>query len=48
MRAGTCEACHGMDMDFWAKMKEEKEIKAAPNDEMHTLGIRRIMKSGVK
>ena len=48
MRVGTCEACHGMDMDFWAKMKEGKAIKTAPDDEIHVLGIRRILKTGVK
>ena len=47
MRTGTCVACHGEDDVAWSKMKGNTGIDGAPNDEIHSKSIRKILeKSG--
>jgi len=47
MRTGTCVACHGADDKVWAKMKDKVGIDGAPNDELHSKAIEKILlKSG--
>ncbi|MBW2477270.1 MAG: hypothetical protein JRE63_08125 [Deltaproteobacteria bacterium] len=47
-RAGTCEACHGVDAEFWAKVLKKNGIEAAPNDAVHTQAIQKIMERSTK
>lgn len=48
IRSGTCEACHGVDADFWAKVVDKNGLKGAPKDETHTEGIQKIMENSIK
>ncbi len=48
LRAGTCEACHGADPDFWARVKGKAGVEAAPTDELHRKGIEKILQKTVR
>ena len=46
-KSATCVACHGADDVAWSKMKGRTGIDGAPNDEIHSKSIRKILeKSG--
>jgi hypothetical protein len=47
-RVGTCEACHGSDAEFWAKVQKKNGLEAAPNDKVHSQGIQKILERSTK
>ena len=47
-RSGTCIACHGAEDSLWQKVKAKTGVVEAPNDAVHTQGIRKILEKAAR